>query len=515
MIRKKSLPIMTYFILLMCAISSLYFETSSARYVTPKTDLFSYNVKYMKMTGNVEGHRLERDDGATKETFKYVLSFKRSGSRMHDDEDKDTYVVNVNSCRIDSIYADGKFLPKESEDDHQITFLHQRDQDVDFHISCDVDKINDGTYLAISADVYEYFGDDVSNQYKFGTHNYREKLVDYYDRVKPPEGIDEDDSKKFSIDATKDNKYEKFIAWLKEADKVNYLDVEAIEPYIRTKFSGNDITDSDIAILNSIEGLTAENIDGVYHFTIDNHFYSYANTYYNSIDPAKDREFYFSKNSDALNIDDLFFQYLDKYLYAKNTPEYIELYNFIKNSEAKYAESNIIDLIQNHNDEEYNLRLLRYNSYKNSITGLVSLYDALVKQKPIEGEAIDITSRNVAARIRASIRGIIVSQTLRDVIFPDLTVTADFILQAVERSTNDVMFDSYSYFSDGTDQVLIHIYADDAASIKVTVTYVLDNHITLDYSNTKLENKSMYSDFDIQTIRNNYPDVEIDVVNVN
>lgn len=514
MIRKKRLPIMTYFILLICAISSLYLKTSSAKYITPKTDLFSYNVKYMKMAGVVEGHRLERDDGATKETFKYVLSFKRSGSRMHDDEDKDTYVVNVNSCRIDKIYVDGTSLPKEGEDDHQITFLHQRDQDVDFHISCEVDKISDGNYLSIAADVYEYFGDDVANQYKFGTHSYRENLADYYERVKTPAGIDEDDSRKFSIGATESNKYERFIAWLKEADKVNYLEVEALEPYIRTKFSGNDIIDSDIAILDTIEGLSAVNIDGVYHFTIDDYFNSYANTYYNSIDLSKDREFFFSKNSSVINIDDLFFKYLDQYLYKENSPEYIELYNFIKNNEAKYAENNIIDLINNHSDEEYNLRLLIYNPYKNSIKGLVSLYEALVKQEPINGEPIDINSSDVGARIRLSILKIIPSPTLINIMFPDFSVMADFVLQAVDRSKNDVMFDSYSYFSDGTDSVLVHIYADDDKSIKVTVTYVLDNHITLDYSNTKVENKSIYSDSDIQIIRNNYPDVEIDVVNV-
>ncbi len=514
MIRKKSVPVITYFILLICAISSLYIKPSSAKYVTSKKDLFSYHVKYKKMSGNVEGHRLEREDGATKDIFKYVLSFKRLGNRMLDDEEKDTYIVNVNFCRVDSIYADGKLLPKDSEDDHEIKFLHQKDQDVDFHLSCNVSDIQDGDYLSITADVYEYFGDDLSHQYKFGTHNYRENLEDYYNRVKIPDGIDENDSRKFSINATDENKYDRFISWLKEADKENYLDIEAIEPYIRTKFSGNDIIDSDIAILNTIDGLSAEIIDGVYQFTIDDYFYCYANTYYDSIDSSKDREFYFSKSANTLNVDDLFFQYLDQYLYAKDSPEYIELYNFIKNSEAKYAEDNIIDLIQNHSNEEYNLRLLKYNSYKNSITGLVGLYDALVKQQPINGEPVDVSSRNVGARIRASIRGIIVSQTLRDAIFPDLTVIPDFILQAVDRSTNDTMFDSYSYFSDGNENVLIHLYADDEASIKVTITYILDNQITLDYSHTKQENKSVYSSSDVQTIRNQFPDgLDINIVN--
>ena len=264
----------------------------------------------------------------------------------------------------------------------------------------------------------------------------------------------------------RDNKYGGFNMWLSMlANEYSVVTYDEIYNYIINTFNDKFIDETNIGIINSIEGMTATiDVDGNYVFTVDNRFTSLVKTYHDVIT----YKLYFFET--GYDINELFFYYIDEYnIYEKDSEQYLAVKNYL-NDNLQDGED-IISL-----SNRLNIGM-NYNSETSCLNGVKNIYNYIM---PIElkYEKNKIAPRKYAT-LKTNLTNTILNETELSTMIVDTNNTKIFdLLNITDVNT---MFDSYIYLkADKT--ILLHIYSNDTEYTYIEISFIEEMPIIMLYS---------------------------------
>ena len=459
---KKCLETLTFTILLIFSIVTISYNTSHSKYIKEDNEALKYSVSFKNMRGDsLISNNYGVLSSSTYEYVKFYFTFSRSENMLNNDT-KDTYeIVPRSNCSITKITADNATI-----DGNYVSFNSVGDETIRVDLKCNVERIIKNDKLNISMTVYENFNDsDKKYLYTDGTVTIPSSTY-YTDYPKPAStDIISDDYKTFIMPSDRKNKIGGFNTWLSLfANEYSVVTYDEIYTYITNVFTDKFIDETNIGIINSIEGISAT-IDGEgnYVFTIDNRFTSLVKTYHDVII----YKLYFFES--GYDINELFFYYIDKYnIYEKDSEQYLAVVNYI-NDNLQEGED-IISL-----SNRLNIGL-NYDSETSCLNGVKNIYNYIMPIK-LKYKKSNIAPRKFAT-LKTNLNATILSGTELIEKIDDSNTKIFDLLNIIDVNT---MFDSYIYLkADKT--ILLHIYSNDTEYTYVDISFIEEMPIIMLYS---------------------------------
>lgn len=477
---RKCIKIMCLTLLLLSGVCFLSFPTTFAKYIklrdVDSNPALTYTVNFKSMIGKVDIARLQT---STDIKLKYYHEFNRRDSMLESDT-KDSYEISLSDgCSIDSILINDK--SSNLVQDNKIHFTKPGTEKVRVNISCTVDKIKTTTCPTTSATeclvsnmtVKEYFNDDAEKVYEYGKGSFEISSQEYQELFgKDSSDIYSEDYRTYTMNKNRENKTGGINTWLHYVSAYyGYTEEDTVllVNYIIASFSkvnNTSMTDNNLLLINNIDGISAEkDADGNYKFFLEDYFTSYAKTY----KKRTYRQYYFHKIdgtvADKGEVDNLFLYYIDKYsdesqyLYDKDSVEYQFIKDYLAREE-KTGET-VLDLAQRlkigltyDSNEKYLIISDRFYSNIREIISTIKLD---------KGDSYRLKLTTLSQNLSQTI--------LSEKLISQITATNpdSKVVEKLRITDVNQMFDEYVTFTDGENNIKVHIYSNDTESTCIEI----------------------------------------------
>lgn len=346
----KYLRVFLFMFLILSNIFIIDIKDTNSRLFNENDKSLIYDTNLVKMTGSVNDSNFIIDyDRYTSsyyyDNLHYYIEFDRSGNSLANETDE--YTLNLsNSCDVVNISADNGI-----SNGNKITFTNEGTETIYAEIRCTVQNLDisydDANDRYFDINVTEKFG-NTEEVYSYIRHTESFNLDSYLSNFPESEDVFLDNYRVYIMQPDRNNKVSAITRWLgkyaettngvlKDSTAIKYVINsmnEIVNPGLDVSLSlnGSNITADTFRSFDSIEGLkvTVED-DGTYRFEIEDTFINIAKTYdYHGIN-----QYYFHDVTLNEDIYNLFFDYIDKYIYLKDSTEYNYVKDFVDNNIEK------------------------------------------------------------------------------------------------------------------------------------------------------------------------------------
>lgn len=455
-------------LLIICAVFSMNYASSNARYIKEDVNTLQYSIKFNQMTGLPlisDQYKHGLLTSSNYETLNYFYTFNRSGNMLTTDT-SDTYeIILSNNCYITSIYADNATITN-----NLITYNQLGNELVTVNFKCSVERIKNGDYLTFGMEVKEYFNNDTTMKFNYTDGANSIPILDYYINYPKPAIGDTytNNYKTYIMPADRENKIGGLRTWLSLfAGTTSDTTFDAIMSYVKDVFNEDTLDSTNINILNNVRGLKAlVDADGNFVFNIDDTFISRVK----------------STSSSAINMfylldgeydkDVLFLDLLDQFnLYPKDSTEYNAIKTYLEENEQEGE--NVIDIAKRTNIG------LTYNENDKTITVSNKLYFNIMHQIPLLKYTKTWNFGQKSVRLLIDLDNSVLSESpLKDKI---MDVDNNNVHDLFSITDPTVMFDRYMYIEDA-ETILLHVYSNDEEYTYVEIIFITDNELNMAYN---------------------------------
>lgn len=474
----KYLVIAGYVMILVGSLSSISCLTSSAKYTKEDLHALNYGVKFKDLSSSyTKSTVLDTSDAYT---LKYGLSFKRANN-MEADDTSETFQVQIDNpyCQIESVSINKVVTPITNS---KITFMSLGEDQVDMTIHCDLQSMVDNHNLKIKMDTYGSFNGIEDMNYLFATDTFQITDINaYYDQFGWPDRdscIPGNKTCRLLKSNDEADMYTRLLEWIGKTTKIAETNTGVIHSYLSSSVLNfdNKVNEQNITYFNTLDGIKAWPDEKYYIFEVDDSFGSHAatDTAYRTRDSETSSfNFYFYQEGDAeFDFDDLFLKYIKKYASSADTKV---VSDYLKKKEEEYHVDNVLGLIT----VTPRLAVMTYYPDEKRLQLPANFYSILSGEKVTNPLSKEV---DLKTRVR-SLRNYLddyVGPTFRNQILYQSDGTYTYIVNCAGK--DDTIFDHYTYVENGTEGLVIHVYATSSNTTQVMFATQYMNGNTLDFT---------------------------------